>query len=62
MALKDYWLTIAETSGVTNLSGETIRRLIVSGDLDGERAGGWTWLVSRRSVDRYLASRDGGDR
>lgn len=51
------WLTVAEVASRLGVTERHTRRLIARGQLDGRRPG-WSWQVSRSSVDMYRVTRE----
>lgn len=49
-------MTIEEAAAAMGVSGSYIRKLISEGRISAKKHG-WAWLVSKSSVDRFIAKR-----
>jgi excisionase family DNA binding protein len=50
------FMTTQEAAKVLNLHLVTVRNMIRSKKLEGVKIGGKTWLVSKKSVEKYRSS------
>lgn len=51
------WLTLSEVAAQLDVTVQSVRNWILTGQLEGEQAGVRTWLVHESAVVRYIARR-----
>jgi excisionase family DNA binding protein len=52
------WLRTGEACRYSSLSPKTIKRMLVEGQLRGERTPGGHWRVDRESIDEWFTRGD----
>jgi len=49
------WLRVSAACKYASLSRKTLKRMLIEGDLRGERTPGGHWRVDRESIDEYFS-------